>query len=925
VELIPDLDSILDSLPPLAAELVGMHKPQGKASAWRAIAGFLGDTANALEPRFERLSGTRSQTSAALVGQTAQAADKNFTALLDAGSKLVDELHSGSGIANSLSLEIESAELGIFIIAVTAARALYIAYASLEVDPWAALAEILTIRFWAELEIGKVWSLALERVTAVLAEMATKTVLMNLLKAGLVGAEIGAGQELAIEGIEVLEGHRSGIDVEAVLHSALSMGVAGLAGGAVGYVVGGMLGNDGSLGLRLVNGAVTGLASGEAANIAGTLAGGGHIGADTLVGGMLGVAEGGLHGAGGEHGAAGSQASAAGDPTESPAAANAIDTHPTLRFEKQPDGTFAWPGDSANDGASQPHSTSPPTTAADPGAATGDRASSPSSNGSPAAGDSGARPAEPATAGRAPAPAEAAGQEPRSNEVTPTTAGAPASPTEHLTAEAGPAHPETTTPPNATPLREGTLVDLSATPPPASASPATVPDPVNPTSAEPSMQSSPAGASSLAQVPPNSAPTTPSVTARVASIDHSPSFESSSPPTDARAGLADSGLSGKSTSDPPAAAAARCLETAAAHADAGMQDTTAEQAASGQPASVDPPAQAGRSGTDSHVVGREDSVAADRQRRSADLVTKRQDPARPDTNRHDSRTGPRGRPDKLRRSGVARDAPEDLQPAATRAPDPLAATNETGIIKAHHDDASASDHPGTAGSEVGDYRGGDGGHGVGDDGGAGDGAAGHGESGGKPPGPDRPVGGAGDDPEFLRRLEEYRALGFPPPIFEGWEVLRSLHDRYGGAVVFHGSNSAIPELEPRQTFWTSSDGTPLPDGDPAVCADAEPDVPAYMALFKGKARIHYRTRLDGRIWYMVEASRDQVRDVVGYVHVLPREDFEEVSLPIPEGFSGPEVVFRSPELRAFHFVRPLAIVRITLEDFPHDIDYSVDR
>jgi hypothetical protein len=89
VELIPDLDSILDLLPPLAAELVGIHKPQGKASAWRAIGGFLRDGADALEPRFQQLSGTRSQTQAALVGQTAQAVDKNFAALVDAGTKLV--------------------------------------------------------------------------------------------------------------------------------------------------------------------------------------------------------------------------------------------------------------------------------------------------------------------------------------------------------------------------------------------------------------------------------------------------------------------------------------------------------------------------------------------------------------------------------------------------------------------------------------------------------------------------------------------------------------------------------------------------------------------------------------------------------------------------------------------------------------------
>jgi hypothetical protein len=79
---------------------------------------------------------------------------------------------------------------------------------------------------------------------------------------------------------------------------------------------------------------------------------------------------------------------------------------------------------------------------------------------------------------------------------------------------------------------------------------------------------------------------------------------------------------------------------------------------------------------------------ADRERRPTDLVTKRHDPnTRPAGDRHDPSTGPRGRPRKLH-SAVARDIPKDLQPAAaTRAPDPLAAAEEIGVIKARHDDS----------------------------------------------------------------------------------------------------------------------------------------------------------------------------------------------------------------------------------------------
>jgi glycosyltransferase involved in cell wall biosynthesis len=85
-------------------------------------------------------------------------------------------------------------------------------------------------------------------------------------------------------------------------------------------------------------------------------------------------------------------------------------------------------------------------------------------------------------------------------------------------------------------------------------------------------------------------------------------------------------------------------------------------------------------------VGRQDSAAADRQQRPAHPLPQRHDPTRPDDSRRGPSTHPGGRRGTLRRSGPARD-PGDLQPAAaTRDPDPLAANEHIGAIKAHHDD-----------------------------------------------------------------------------------------------------------------------------------------------------------------------------------------------------------------------------------------------
>jgi glycosyltransferase involved in cell wall biosynthesis len=640
VGLRPDVDGILDALPPLVAELVGVHKPQGKASAWWAIGGLLRDAAEQLEPRLQRLSTTRSHTQAALVGQTAQQADKVLIALVDAGAKLVDELRSGSTTANSLALQIESAELGIVAIAAMAARALYVAYASLQVDPWAALAQMLTIRFWAELEIGKLWSLAVERVTAVLAEMATKTVLMNLLAAGLVGAGLGAGQELAIEGIEVLEGHRAGIDVGQVLGSALSMGVAGVAGAAVGHVGAGMLGAEGNLGQRLVKGAVTGLASGEAANVAGTLAGGGHIGADTFVGGALGLAEGGLHGVG-------DLTTPVGEPTASVITQGAVDAHPT-RYEKQPDGMFAWPGEQAgavqdsfantSDGVHQAIAARQSTpAAARAGTAGGQTVPSPDAHGLPGTGD-------------------VASQGLRSTK-TPLTAGRVPPPTGKF--------------PVSSHLSEG-ILDPSIT------SPATYTRSLTAVSSSP-LESNAVGPVTLA---PTSASASPA-----------PNAGLSSPTTDPHAGPAEISPVGTSIFESARAlASGRFDTTTAARTQSDTHDAPAEQAAHGS--RVDPARHAERLEIGSDPVGRRDSATADRQQRQAHPLTQRHDPSiRPVRTRHDPSTRPGGRPGTQRLSGPARD-PREPVPAAICHPDPMARNAQIGAIRAHrHDDIGPGPNP----------------------------------------------------------------------------------------------------------------------------------------------------------------------------------------------------------------------------------------
>ena len=726
--------------------LVGSHWPAGSESAWWRTAGYLHGHAAALEAQIPDLTKVRSKTQAVLVGETAQAFDEQFAQLFAGNTsvdKVVEALRSLGDAAESLGSEIQYTKLSIYSMLVIAAGSIVFALANSEWTLGASLAQIPVIRWLTENAMTRLVTMVLGRIEAELAARLGSMLVARLMVEGAVSAGIGAAQEGGIEGLQVAEGHRDGIDVGKVLHSAFSMGLAGMAGGWAGHEVGGLLGTEGSTAMRALKGAVTGLASGEAANVAGTLAGGGNVGADTLLGGAIGVVHGGLGGAFGEHGVS------VPEPTENAVPANAIDTHPTLRFERQPDGTFAWPGETTNDGGPQAHTASP-TTTTEPPAANSELGAGAPSHALPAAGDPGARSVEATTT--TPAAAADAGHLP----ATSVTAGLDAPPAAHASVSAhlpeGTLDPSLTSPAAHTgPLPATASPMVSPLPPPSNAaSPATPAAPTVPTAAGPS---SPAQTVPSAAGPPPPVPTSPPASP-------GPNAGLSSPTPGPHAGAAEISAAGTPSPEPAGVPAAGRVDITA-RSDAGTHETAAEKAAA-QPVGVDPTALAGRSGADAHLLSRSEGTRAD-SGRVTDPLTTRRDPARPESTRDDSNRPGGARPTKLpRRSGVARDVPEDLQPAAiTRAPHPLAAAKDIGVIKASRDDSgpgpgepelhqggrdSSDDHntpdPATAGGGAGDYRGRDGGH-RGGAGGYGGGGRGAGHDG---VGPDD-GSGAGDPPD----------------------------------------------------------------------------------------------------------------------------------------------------------------------------------
>lgn len=95
----------------------------------------------------------------------------------------------------------------------------------------------------------------------------------------------------------------------------------------------------------------------------------------------------------------------------------------------------------------------------------------------------------------------------------------------------------------------------------------------------------------------------------------------------------------------------------------------------------------------------------------------------------------------------------------------------------------------------------------------------------------------------------------------------------------------------------------------------------FMSLCKGRFLGDYAKGDDGNFVYRVGgAGTSALESAKGYVHVLRRQDFSEVALPIPDGYQGIlRDLVRSPELRAFSPIKPLAIVEVKFADFPHPI------
>ncbi len=102
-----------------------------------------------------------------------------------------------------------------------------------------------------------------------------------------------------------------------------------------------------------------------------------------------------------------------------------------------------------------------------------------------------------------------------------------------------------------------------------------------------------------------------------------------------------------------------------------------------------------------------------------------------------------------------------------------------------------------------------------------------------------------------------------------------------GEYVFHGSPYIVKTFEPRQAY-TDIDGTPTPDGEPAVFASDEIETPIFRSIFhessyeglEGSYEVGFSNSADGNHYvHANEAAVEACKHNSGYVYVFKRDDF----------------------------------------------------
>jgi hypothetical protein len=275
------------------AYLVGSKWPRGDEDAMYRIGSDWHSGADEMTALIPELNLVRSSTMSALQGQTAEAAEEQFTLLFD-GDASVDKLAKAMAalgdLAEGTGKNIEYTKLQILTSLGIAAFEISWALAQTSVTFGASTAQIPIIEATTSAAIRQAVSRLLKDIMTDLGKAMTKTMVHRIVKKAGVEAAEAVGQDLFVQGVQQANGHQKDFDWEHLELVATANAAGGAAQGTVSLVGRRVLGDS------ALKGAVVGYASGMAKKVAGSLATGEDIDIVKVVGSASTAATGAIRG-----------------------------------------------------------------------------------------------------------------------------------------------------------------------------------------------------------------------------------------------------------------------------------------------------------------------------------------------------------------------------------------------------------------------------------------------------------------------------------------------------------------------------------------------------------------------------------------------------------------------------------------------------
>ena len=205
--------------------LVGSQWPKGDEDAMFRIGGNWHTQADNMTELIPSLNRVRSDTMWSLQGQTAEAADEQFTLLFD-GDASVDKLAKAMAalgdLAEGTGKNIEYTKLQILTSLAIAAFEISWALAQTSVTFGASAAQIPVIEGCTSAAIRRAVSMLLRDIMSDLGKAMTKTTVQRIVKKAGVEAAEAVGQDLFIQSVQQANGHQRGFDWNAVRQVAIS-------------------------------------------------------------------------------------------------------------------------------------------------------------------------------------------------------------------------------------------------------------------------------------------------------------------------------------------------------------------------------------------------------------------------------------------------------------------------------------------------------------------------------------------------------------------------------------------------------------------------------------------------------------------------------------------------------------------------------